>query len=149
MQALKAEGLNHSVSLKLLLGQVDRQLRMLGKDGDAACQEAPSDELLKNLLYYVAQSSCNTRRVAAVRSAFRLDELVADDQEPGLSEHPLFGPNLEAANAVSSAVKEHLDGIKDTLDRFSRKEQRDVAELAPLLAMFQDCLLYTSPSPRD
>ena len=138
VQALKAEGLNHSVSLKLLLGQVDRQLRMLGKDGEAACQEAPSDELLKNLLYYVAQSSCNTRRVAAVRSAFRLDELVADDQEPGLSEHPLFGPNLEAANAVSSAVKEHLDGIKDALDRFSRKEQRDVAELAPLLAMFQE-----------
>lgn len=138
VQALKAEGLNHSVSLKLLLGQVDRQLRMLGKEGEAACQETPSDELLKNLLYYVAQSSCNTRRVAAVRLAFRLDELVADDQEPGLSEHPLFGPNLEAANAVSSAVKEHLDGIKDALDRFSRKEQRDVAELAPLLAMFQE-----------
>ena len=69
VQALKVDGLDQGVSLKLLLGQVDRQLKRLIDTGERACDEEPPPELLKNLLYYVAQAQVDTRRVVAVREA--------------------------------------------------------------------------------
>lgn len=136
VQALKADALEHAVALKLLMGQVDRQLKNFCDVGAAACAEQPPTELLKNLLYYVAQVDMDTRRVSAVRAAFSLGDLVSVDADTR-GNHPLFGPNLDTFSSVSVAVKESLASIKDRLDTFSRKEQRDVAELVPLVGLLQ------------
>ncbi|MEM7406739.1 MAG: Hpt domain-containing protein [Pseudomonadota bacterium] len=136
VQSLKAGGIDHSVSLKLLMGQLDRQLKRLCDAGVEASADAPPEDLLKNLLYYVARSSAKTRRAEAVRKAFRLDELIVKDSD--FQEGTPFGPNLETFNSVSVAVKESLARIRDALDAFSRQEAPDAAELTPLLGMMQE-----------
>ena len=137
VQGLKADALEQAVALKLLMGQVDRQLKHFCDAGDSACAEQPPAELLKNLLYYVAQVNTDTRRVSAVRAAFGLGDLVAEDADTH-GNHPLFGPNLDTFTSVSVAVKENLASIKDMLDTFSRNEQRDVAEFVPLVGLLQE-----------
>ena len=138
VQALKVDALDQAASLKLLMGQVDRQLKHLCDVGTPACAEDPPEELLKNLLYYVAQARVETRRVSAVRAAFGLAELVAQDDADTYGAHPLFGPNLDTLTSVSVALKENLASIKDMLDTYSRTEDRAVTELVPLVGLLQE-----------
>ena len=138
VQALRTEGIDHSVSLKLLLAQVDRQLKALASRGVEGCQQTPPEDLLKNLLYYVARSSTRSRRIDAVRSTFKLGQLVSADQALSLSNSPLFGPNLDTFTSVSVAVQESLARIQDALDSYSRKEDKNAEELVLLSAMLQE-----------
>jgi chemosensory pili system protein ChpA (sensor histidine kinase/response regulator) len=137
VQALRTGGLDHSVSLKLLLGRVDRQLKQLAQAGTSSCAQEPPEDLLKNLLYYVAQSSTRTRRIDAVRATFKLDELLSGSAENGDSGQ-LFGPNLDTFSSVSVAVKDSLARIKHALDTYSHKDSKTIEELVPLSAMLRE-----------
>jgi len=76
LEALQAGGLDANVSVKRVLGHVDRELKRL-QDGEQRYAAAPPVEVLNNLLYYVAQSSTAGPLVGAVRKSFGLDDMVA------------------------------------------------------------------------
>ena len=57
LTAIRAGGLEATVTLKRLLGQADRQLKRLIDGGEAAIVNAPPVDLLNSLLYYVARST--------------------------------------------------------------------------------------------
>ena len=57
LESLQNGGLETSVALKRLLGQTDRQIKLMIDEGEAAFDKHPVDDLLNNLLYYVARSS--------------------------------------------------------------------------------------------
>ncbi len=57
LEALQDGGLETSVALKRLLGQADRQLKYVIDQGLDAFEAHPIDDLLNNLLYYIARSS--------------------------------------------------------------------------------------------
>ncbi|MDH5734607.1 MAG: Hpt domain-containing protein, partial [Gammaproteobacteria bacterium] len=53
VDGLMHDGLDANVSIKMILGQVDRSIKELIDNGEEAFTEKSSRELLKNLLYYV------------------------------------------------------------------------------------------------
>ena len=57
LESLQNGGLETSVALKRLLGQTDRQIKLLIDEGIGAFDNHPVADLLNNLLYYVARSS--------------------------------------------------------------------------------------------
>ncbi len=57
LESLQNGGLETSVALKRLLGQTDRQIKLLIDEGVEAFDKHPVADLLNNLLYYVARSS--------------------------------------------------------------------------------------------
>ena len=131
--SLRNGGLDSSVSVKLLLGQLDRQIKRIIDNGDMALASEPPHELLKNLLYYVATSQSADDRTREVKEAFRLDEILPD---AGTLEHAradLAGPNAELLGTVSSVLLEDLARVKDTLDVLMRQENPEVASLEPLV----------------
>ena len=65
----KQGGIDGNVSVKRLLGHVDRELRRLQQHGEARYAEVPPIELVNNLLFYVARARSSGPRVAAVRSS--------------------------------------------------------------------------------
>ncbi|WP_126452629.1 Hpt domain-containing protein [Sulfuriflexus mobilis] len=132
IEALKDEGLAASVSTKLLLGQVDRKIKGLIDAGEAALVNQSQVELIKNLLFYVANAKSRGPIVNAVRQAFRLDEMLSatvteDEKEAGLG-----GVNLGVLETVATVVHEDLTRIKDDIDLFMRSESRDLATLQPV-----------------
>lgn len=136
LEALRAGGLTASATVKRLLGQADRELRRLFDSGEATYAGAPPLELLNNLLYYVARAECTGPRIAAVRAAFRLDELLPVDEVIEQERESLSAPSVRLMRTVAAAIREDLGRIKDAFDLFTRTGGPP-AELAPQIEMLQ------------
>ena len=137
LEALQQGGIEGSVSVKRLLGHVDRELRRLQEQGEAGYSDVPPIELLNNLLFYVARSRLSGPRVAAVRSSFRLDEVLAVDDKVDEARETLSAPSVRLMKTVAAAIREDLTRVKDVLDIFVRKGANQVDELVPQLEMLR------------
>ncbi len=129
IEALIDDGLTPSVSSKLLLGQVDREIKRIIDGGEQVIVDAPPVELIKNLLYYVATATSTGEKVEQLSTAFKLDDLLSgsgikDGEHEGIS-----AVNLEVMGTVTSAVKEDISRIKDEIDIFIRTSEQDVKSL--------------------
>ncbi len=132
IEALLENGLEPGVSVKLLLGQVDRQIKRLIDGGEEEVIAHPPRELLKNMLYYVAQATSAGSRVLGLKYAFDLDALLPRDDEIEQARASLASPNLELLRTVSAVIREDLSRVKDSLDIFVRSELPVNSELQSL-----------------
>ena len=132
VESLRSGGLDSSVSVKLLLGQLDRQFKRIIDHGSMALSGEPPVELLKNLLYYVAMSTSSDDQTRNVKETFRLEEVMPDTHTLEQARADLAGPNAALMNTVSTVLLEDLTRVKDMLDVFMRNSERDNQELRPL-----------------
>jgi chemosensory pili system protein ChpA (sensor histidine kinase/response regulator) len=137
LEAVRANGLEGSATLKRLLGQADRQIKILYEIGEARYCENPPVDLLNNLLYYVARASTNTGRIAAVRASFKLSELLPVDDSIEQERESLSAPSVKLMRTVAAAIKEDLSKVKDVLDIFVRRGGGSIEELSPQLELLK------------
>src|SRR5262245_23533699 len=144
LDALRAGGLEASVTVKRLLGHADRELKRLYAEGEEAYTGAPPIELLNNLLYYVARATTRGERVDAVRSSFRLGELLPVDESVEQERESLSAPSVRLMRTVAAAIKEDLGRVKDALDLYTRKggPPEELAPQVDLLKKFGDRLAW-------
>jgi len=137
LEAVRANGLEGSATLKRLLGQADRQIKTLYELGEGRyCQDPPVD-LLNNLLYYVARASTSGGRIAAVRASFKLSELLPVDDSIEHERESLSAPSVKLMRTVAAAIKEDLSKVKDVLDIFVRRGGGHSDELVPQLELLK------------
>lgn len=129
IEGLMAGAIEAGTSVKMLLGQTDRQLRRAIEQDS---MQPPSD-LLKNLLYYVAKSETDTPRVAAVKQRYRLADALPTEALIHEERARMSGPDRDAMKSVVDALCEELARVKDTLDVFVRGAQGSLSDLAALL----------------
>ncbi len=132
IEGLREGGIEADVSLKQLLGQVDRQMKKLMEQGEGQAAEEPAQDLVNNLLYYIGRAGTQGKRIAAIKESFKLGELLPEASELAEAREGLSGPNASLMRTVSGAIREDISRIKDTLDIFVRMGKSDTAELAPL-----------------
>jgi chemosensory pili system protein ChpA (sensor histidine kinase/response regulator) len=133
IEALRARGLESSVTLKRLLGQADRQIKALYESGEARHADNPPADLLANLLYYVACASIDGGRIGAVRASFKLTGLLPLDGSIEQERAGLSAPSVKLMHTVAAAIKEDLSKVKDVLDIFVRRGTGRMEELLPQL----------------
>jgi chemosensory pili system protein ChpA (sensor histidine kinase/response regulator) len=136
IDALRAGGLQASVTVKRLLGQADRELRRLYELGEPAYAEHPPIELLNNLLFYVARAETRGERIDSVRASFRLNELLPVDESVEQERESLSAPSVRLMHTVAAAIKEDLGRVKDALDLYTRKGGPP-EELAPQVELLK------------
>ncbi len=132
VESLIDAGLDSSVSVKLLLGQLDRQFKKIIDYGEHALNVEPPSELLKNILYYVATSRSRGELTDGIKLAFKLDEILPDMGSLEQARADMAAPNAALMSTVSSVLIEDLLKVKDNLDLFVRSDERDIEELQPL-----------------
>ncbi|HEB87466.1 MAG TPA: response regulator [Gammaproteobacteria bacterium] len=132
VESLIDAGLDSSVSVKLLLGQLDRQFKKIIDYGEHALNVEPPSELLKNILYYVATSRSRGELTDGIKLAFKLDEILPDMGSLEQARADMAAPNAALMSTVSSVLIEDLLKVKDNLDLFVRSDDRDIEELQPL-----------------
>lgn len=132
VDALLNDGLETSASTKLLLGNVDRQIKRIIDHGEHVLQSDPPTDLFKNLLYYAANAKPVSDRIAQIKQAFNLEELLPASDEIQQARQRISGANIELFETVSAAIKEDLARVKDGLDIFVRGDENDVKGLQPL-----------------
>ncbi|MEP6549051.1 MAG: Hpt domain-containing protein [Gammaproteobacteria bacterium] len=137
LEAVRANGLEGSATLKRLLGQADRQIKSLYELGEGRYCEDPPVDLLNNLLYYVARASSIGGRIAAVRASFKLSELLPVDDSIEHERESLSAPSVKLMRTVAAAIKEDLSKVKDVLDIFVRRGGGRSDELAPQLELLK------------
>jgi len=142
LDALRARGLESSVTVKRLLGHVDRELKRLYSEGEQAYAGTPPIELLNNLLFYVARATASGVRLDAVKSSFRLGELLPVDESVEQERESLSAPSVRLMRTVAAAIKEDLGRVKDALDLYTRKggPPEELAPQVDLLKKIGDTL---------
>ena len=137
LEAVRANGLEGSATLKRLLGQADRQIKVLYEVGEGRYCENPPVDLLNNLLYYVARATAGGGRIAAVRASFKLSELLPVDDTIEHERESLSAPSAKLMRTVAAAIKEDLSKVKDVLDIFVRRGGGRNDELLPQLELLK------------
>jgi chemosensory pili system protein ChpA (sensor histidine kinase/response regulator) len=137
LESLQNGGLETSVALKRLLGQTDRQMKLMIDEGVSAFDKHPVADLLNNLLYYVARSSNAGERISEIRAAFNLSELLPGDEQVEHARESLSAPSVKLMKTVASAIKEDLARVKDVLDIYVRTGMNKPAELVPQLDLLK------------
>lgn len=137
LEGLREGGLETSVALKRLLGQIDRQIKFVIDEGVAAFDQHPIDDLLNNLLYYVARASSTGSRISDIRAAFNLAELLPGDEQVELAREALSAPSVKLMQTVAAAIREDLARVKDVLDIYVRTGMNNPAELVPQLELLK------------
>ncbi|TDY04175.1 Hpt domain-containing protein [Thiohalophilus thiocyanatoxydans] len=132
VESLRQGGLDSNVSIKLLLGQLDRQFKKIIDNGVTALSHEPPAELLKNLLYYVASSQSDGELTREIKEAFKLKDILPGAGELERARADLSGPNAQLMKTVSTVLLEDLTRVKDNLDLFVRAEERHSEELRPV-----------------
>jgi chemosensory pili system protein ChpA (sensor histidine kinase/response regulator) len=137
LEALQNGGLETSVALKRLLAQTDRQIKRVIDEGIEAFDSHPVDDLLNNLLYYVARSSTAGERIGEIRAAFNLSELLPGDEQVEQAREALSAPSVKLMKTVAAAIKEDLARVKDVLDIFVRTGMNKSSDLVPQLELLK------------
>lgn len=137
LEGLREGGLETSIALKRLLGQADRRIKLLIDEGPESFSSHPVTDLLNNFLYYVARSSTAGKRIAEVRSAFNLAELLPGDEQVEHARESLSAPSVKLMRTVGAAIKEDLGRVKDVLDIYVRTGMDKSSELVPQLDLLK------------
>lgn len=119
------------VAVKILLRQVDRQIKLIIEQGEAALSNPAPQGLLKNLLYYVARSKANSKFIKDIKAEFNLDESLLGDGE--LSDETLSKPDSNVMRSVVEALSKELADIRQSL----QDAGTDPGALADTLPLFK------------
>ena len=137
LTAIRAGGLEATVTLKRLIGQADRQLKRLIDGGEAALVNAPPVDLINSLLYYVARATTDDTRILKLRETYGLAEMLPAEEQLEQAREGLAGPSVKLMRTVAQAIKEDLGAVKDTLDIFVRTGMQDIEKLGPQLDLLK------------
>lgn len=119
-------------TIKQLLGEIDKQLRLLIEQGTNFLYLTPPTELLKNFLFMVAShSEHSSPRFEQLRAQFKLDDALPQSLQDGSEQGLLLGPDDKTIESVVNALVEELDAVKMALEVHVSRGGSDAAALRP------------------
>jgi chemosensory pili system protein ChpA (sensor histidine kinase/response regulator) len=133
VEAMSKEATRPDSGLKLLFGKLEREIKRLASAGEISFRVEPPRELTRNLLYQIATHPSESVRVEAIRAAFHLRDLLPSSQEVEHAVGSISGHNRALLDTVSSAIKEDLLRVKDSLDMHLRSPGTQAQTLEPNL----------------
>lgn len=137
VEGLEHEAIESSATVKNLLRQLDKEIKSLTNDGVAALKTFTNDELIKNLLYYVASASYEGKYIGRIKQAYSLSAALPAKQD----DDEILAPDLDAVRSVVFALKDELDAIKHALDvSLTDRERADVKEALPIIKRVSDTM---------
>ena len=143
LDAILNKAIEPAMSMKLLFGKVDREIKRLALKGEQEFIADPPSELTKSLLYYAAHADDSNPLIQTLKETYRLADLLPDAQELEHARGSMAGQNRELMQTVSIAIKEDLMKVKDGLDLKLRRDDfgaEGYAELIETLERVADTL---------
>ena len=129
-EALRDGLLETTVETKQLFGQLDRQIKRLMDSGEAVFDDLLSDDLMKNLLYRLAQVTAESERISLIRETYGIKQLSVEPETTGSTNHRQISNELVQAVAVT--VRSDIERIKDALDDYNKRSEHDSQLLVPV-----------------
>lgn len=144
VSALKSGRIERSPAISVILRHLDGALKRLLDAPLEVAGQAPDEDLLKNLLYYLAKlDPTGLPRVQHIHEQFNLGDALPSSEEIETQRQILSGPDRETVGNVASALLEELARLKDSLDLMVRSkvtETRRLSELVPGIKQMADTM---------
>ncbi|MBU2709503.1 Hpt domain-containing protein [Zooshikella harenae] len=143
IDGLNNGSIHNSSTIRALLRQIDIELKRVTEEGPESLNQPAPDDLLKNLLYYVAKADNETPRIRALKEAFNLVDALPDEDTLNQERDLFSGPDKEAMASVVTVLTDELTSIKEALDLFVRSDRRDMThfeEQVPVLKRIADTI---------
>jgi chemosensory pili system protein ChpA (sensor histidine kinase/response regulator) len=109
-------------AMKHLLRELDKQLKGMIGSADSALVSPVAEDVLKNLLYYIAKSTADTDRIRAVKEAFKLADSLPDTRTLDAERAKMMGPDKATLSSIAQVLVEELNQVKDQIDIYGRDE---------------------------
>ena len=130
-EAIEKDKLDSSITVKLLMGRMEREIRSFSELQETAYNQALPDELIKNLLYYVGLAEKGSETLDAVKAAYLLDlHLPQGETLEELREY-YNAPGRELWKSVAASISESLSQITHNLEKLNTSEAAQI-QLAPI-----------------
>ncbi len=113
---------------KMLFGAIDREIKRLQKQGQVCFDLEPSAELIKELLYLIALSGVDNKKIAQIRETFKYTPLSYTYLELQREREALNGPSASTISSVAMVIKDELRSIKEILETASQGRKATPAE---------------------
>lgn len=124
VEGIANDSIAAGVAMNNLLRQLDDEIGQMLAGGVAALDQAPPDELIKNLLYYIALAPATTPKVSEIKALYQLDLAL-----PGNSGgNQMLAPDNTAMSSVVVAILDEFQGVKALLDQLASGEPADDTE---------------------
>lgn len=136
LDGLLNDGIRLNSAVKELLKQLEPELRNIVNNGAQSLEHVP-EELLKNLLFYVARSEKTTDKITQVRNDFKLSDALPSSSEVDEDRKALEGPDKATMGSVASALIEEITRLKEELDQLVHDKVAQPSQLAGLVPGFK------------
>ena len=115
LEALLCGSLTLDISIKHMLGRVDRQIRDFALAQEAPVTRAPDQTLRDHLLYYLAKASPGDGRVSALQARYQLAGHIIGEDDLEQERQWLQTPDHTATGAVAESLLGDLAEVKSGL----------------------------------
>lgn len=126
LQAFVDADIAPSVARKRLFTTIDKQLRLLEKQGDNAFDQAAPEPLLIELAYYIALAAEGNDDYAKIKQLYGFNDLSYTEKTLQRETAALTGPNAKTVQSVAEVLRVELSVAKENMERFQITE--DVVE---------------------
>lgn len=140
-EALASNRLEHGVAVKMLMGRLEREIRHFGELGEERYDRNLSDELIKNLLYYIGLADSGAPITDRVKAAYHLDLYLPQGETLAELRQYYTTPGRDLWRAVSASVTDELRSLQGILEGMQDQERQ--AELLGKLADKSESLAST------
>ncbi|KFI23988.1 Hpt domain-containing protein [Nitrosococcus oceani] len=111
IEALQEDGIQSTQEIKLLLGGLNKKIKILIQSGESALVDDITDSLLKSLLFQVANATSSGSYVSAIKETYQLESYFSSSDQSLLS-----NLGAEVVDTVFDALQEDLTQAKDLLE---------------------------------
>ncbi len=124
-EALRDGLLETTVETKQLFGQLDRQIKRLIDSGEAVFDDVLSDDLMKNLLFRLAQVNAGSERITLIRETYGITQLTVDPGSTGSEIDTRIACSDELMQTVAVTMRCDINRIKESLDDYKTSDEHD------------------------
>jgi len=136
LEALLNDGLKLNSAIKELLKKLEPELKRIVVSGPQELNQQ-NDELLKNLLFYVAKSQYSSPRIEQIKQEYNLKDALPTQDEVTAERAALKGPDKSTMGSVAAALIEEITSLKERLDLLVQDKQASPDQLALLVPAFK------------
>jgi len=115
VQTIVKEEYELTLARKMLFGRLDLVMRSMIKEGLKVFTAAPANQVQKDLLFLISLSESQEGESKRIKEVFKLTSIVTE-RELKSDRKILSGPDINAYETLSKAIKEEIHSVKGALD---------------------------------
>lgn len=130
-------------SARQLLRQIDNLLKEMIEQGEACIARPAPEELVKNLLFYVARTEATGEAIKRAQERFKLADALPDEQAIEQHRAQFSGPDKGTIENVLAVLIEEISALKDHFDLLVRsgdERQQALTEAEQKLKQIADTM---------